>query len=99
MTDIVERLRIIEPDAPGSKSHCFRNPDGPEAADEIEQLREALQSTCKIVELMCKAFKIEPEDFVINVSANKENGETRIVRSISAQEVLGQARSALGEKE
>jgi len=42
MTDIVERLLIIEPDAPGSKSHCFRNPDGPEAAHEIERLREAL---------------------------------------------------------
>ena len=43
MTDIVERLRIIEPDAPGSKSHCFRNPDGPEAADEIERLRKSLR--------------------------------------------------------
>ena len=45
MTDLVERLRIVEPDAPGSKSYCFRNPDGPEAADEIERLRATLDQT------------------------------------------------------
>ena len=43
MTDLVERLRIVEPDAPGSKSYCFRNPDGPEAAAEIERLRRENQ--------------------------------------------------------
>lgn len=65
--------------------------------DEIERLREALQSTSTIIELMCRAFDLSPEDFVIKVNANKENGETRVVTSISAQEVLDKARAALGK--
>jgi hypothetical protein len=99
MTDIVERLRREVP-------HCDDPSDYGEsdllilkAADEIERLREALQSTSTMIELMCKAFDLSPDDFVIKVNANKENGETRVVTSISAQEVLDKARAALGEKE
>jgi hypothetical protein len=40
MADIVERLRHRYL-APGAE---LRNPDGPEAADEIERLREALRA-------------------------------------------------------
>lgn len=68
-------------------------------ADEIERLREALQSTSKMIELLCKCFDLEPDAFIIHVKANKENGETRVLRSISAQDVLDEARTALGEKE
>ena len=92
MTDIVERLRNGWRIELNDEELC-------EAADEIERLREAVQSTSKMIELMCKAFDISPEDFVINVNANKETGETRLLRSISAQEVLNKARTALGEKE
>ena len=70
-----------------------------EQDDEIKRLREALQSTSTMIELMCKVFDLSPEDFVINVNASKENGETRVVRSISAQEVLDKVRATLGEKE
>ena len=47
MDDIVERLRKVEPDAPGERTRWLRNPDGPEAADEIERLREALRYYAK----------------------------------------------------
>lgn len=46
MTDIVERLRAVDGNRPDSLGICtmwHRNPDGPEAADEIERLREALK--------------------------------------------------------
>lgn len=39
MTDLLERLRRVEPDKPGVRTRWYRNPDGPEAADEIERLR------------------------------------------------------------
>jgi hypothetical protein len=41
--DLVKRLRKVEPDAPGERTRWYRNPDGPEAADRIEQLEAALQ--------------------------------------------------------
>jgi hypothetical protein len=44
---IVERLRTVEPHrrtSPGQAcSNWYRNPDGPEAADTIEELVEALK--------------------------------------------------------
>lgn len=39
MTDILERLRQTE----GSVTRYYRNPDGPEAADEIERLRDRVK--------------------------------------------------------
>ena len=41
--DLVKRLRKVEPDAPGERTRWYRNPDGPEAADRIEQLEAALR--------------------------------------------------------
>ncbi len=38
MDDIAERLRKVEPDAPGERTRWYRNPDGPEAADRIDAL-------------------------------------------------------------
>lgn len=43
MTDLLERLRKVEPDKPGIRTRWHRNPDGPEAADEIERLRGDLE--------------------------------------------------------
>lgn len=40
--DLLTRLRKVEPDEPGERTRWYRNPDGPEAADEIERLRAAL---------------------------------------------------------
>ena len=40
--DLLQRLRKVEPDKPGERTRWYRNPDGPDAADEIERLREAL---------------------------------------------------------
>jgi hypothetical protein len=44
MNDIVERLRKVEPNGTDSEyaTNWYRNPDGPEAADEIERLRAKL---------------------------------------------------------
>lgn len=39
--DLLARLRKVDPDTPGERTRWYRNPDGPEAADRIEQL-EAL---------------------------------------------------------
>jgi len=41
--DLVKRLRKIEPDTPGIRTRWHRNPDGPEAADCIEQLERLLE--------------------------------------------------------
>jgi hypothetical protein len=41
--DLVKRLRKVEPDAPGERTRWYRNPDGAEAADHIEQLEAALR--------------------------------------------------------
>jgi len=44
MTDIVERLMRQIETGPDVEDIVFINPDGPEAADEIERLRKALQT-------------------------------------------------------
>ena len=103
MTDILQELREPLPKVEGYNGE-YVDEDAvlsifKDAADTIERLREALQSTSTMIELMCKVFDLSPEDFVINVNASKENGETRVVRSISAQEVLDKVRVTLGEKE
>jgi hypothetical protein len=41
MSDLLERLRTVE----GKTTKWYRNPDGPEAADEIERLRAELSET------------------------------------------------------
>ena len=38
--DIVGRLRSVSPDKDGSRPKWYINPDGTEAADEIERLRQ-----------------------------------------------------------
>ena len=52
--DLLARLRKVEPDAPGERTRWYRNPDGPEAADEIERLRAALELfACKCGPYRC----------------------------------------------
>lgn len=67
--------------------------------DEIERLREALQGAKTIINLLCQGFDVEPENVVINVTSENENGEEVFVKSISAQDVLTKIRAALGEEE
>lgn len=50
MTDLVKRLRKVEPDIPGERTRWYRNPDGQEAADRIEQLESALLKCASIAE-------------------------------------------------
>ena len=38
--DLLQRLRKVEPDGEGERTRWYRNPDGLEAADEIERLRQ-----------------------------------------------------------
>ena len=40
--DLLQRLRKVEPDGEGERTRWYRNPDGLEAADKIERLRETL---------------------------------------------------------
>ena len=94
MTDIVEQLRKHHED--------IGLPDNVEswltaAADEIERLREALQGAKTIINLLCQGFDVEPENVVINVTSENEDGEEVFVKSISAQDVLTEIRAALGD--
>ena len=54
MTDIVERLRKVESSTQNMSNsvttNWYRNPDGPEAADEIERLRARLAEAMKYVQ-------------------------------------------------
>ena len=38
--DLLQRLRKVEPDGEGERTRWYRNPDGLEAATEIERLRQ-----------------------------------------------------------
>ena len=42
--DLLQRLRKVEPDGEGERTRWYRNPDGLEAANEIERLRGALKT-------------------------------------------------------
>ena len=50
MDDLLNRLRVVDP--PGGNEHStrwYRNPDGPEAADEIERLQEELADAMEVL--------------------------------------------------
>ena len=52
MSDIVETLRKVEHGPtrqPGVTTNWYRNPDGPEAADEIERLRARLETAERLL--------------------------------------------------
>lgn len=70
-----------------------------EAKKEIERLRAAAGCADLIIKLMCVAFDIEPEDFVVNLTADAENGERKTIKKVSAQQILDQVRAAIGEEE
>ena len=102
MRDIVERLRIGRETCGVDMCRIREAKSGctcAEAADEIERLREALQGAKTIINLLCQGFDVEPENVVINVTSENEDGEEVFVKSISAQDVLTEIRAALGEKE
>lgn len=42
MSDLLERLRRVEGGGLTQETQYYRNPDGPEAADEIDRLRERI---------------------------------------------------------
>lgn len=42
--DLKQRLRKVEPDEPGERTRWYRNPDGLEAANRIEELEAAIFS-------------------------------------------------------
>jgi len=80
--DLVKRLRKVEPDAPGERTRWYRNPDGPEAADRIEQLESALRLGIDMREKQKAYFK----------DRSKEN----LIASKQAESAFD--RAALGEK-
>lgn len=41
--DLLARLRQVDPPGDGQRTRWYRNPDGPEAAAEIERLQAALR--------------------------------------------------------
>ena len=54
MTDIVERLCAVERsevcETTRTITNWYRNPDGPEAAEEIIRLRSAIEAACKALQ-------------------------------------------------
>lgn len=68
-------------------------------ADKIDTLRDAAGCGSLIIRLMCEAFEIEPEEFVVNLMSDTPDGERKTVKKVSAQQILDQIRAALGEKE
>ena len=56
--DLVKRVREVEPDAPGERTRWYRNPDGPEAADRIEQLEAALKKAPEIAHDLGELFRV-----------------------------------------
>lgn len=67
--------------------------------DIVERLQGELKSTIFLVEAMCQVFDVNPNDFVLSLTKNKEGTEPQVVKEITARDVLDQARSALEEKE
>ena len=65
--DIVKRLRKVDPDKEGERTRWYRNPDGPEAADEIERLRKALHHCVKALAEFEKDSNLPIEQFQYNV--------------------------------
>lgn len=51
MDDLLQRLRKVEPDAPGERTRWYRNPDGPEAADRIEALEQELYAMKRLADV------------------------------------------------
>jgi hypothetical protein len=60
--DLVKRLRKVEPDTPGERTRWYRNPDGPEAADEIERLRRANSRLVDALSLLLNASSEDEHD-------------------------------------
>ena len=82
--DLVKRLRKVEPDAPGERTRWYRNPDGPEAADRIEALEQALHEIASNNFLHLTWHSTAP----MPMERYKDN----------CYEMMNIARAALGEK-
>ena len=54
--DLLQRLRKVEPDGEGECTRWYRNPDGLEAADEIERLRLREETLSGIIDGMTARF-------------------------------------------
>lgn len=91
MSDLLERLRRVENgDGTGDHvSHWYRNPDGPEAAAEIERLREQLatQETAILSKSLLELIdKWNPEAFAFIGSPALGCGTTREVQKSQGAE-------------
>lgn len=82
MIDIATRLRKVEPDAPGERTRWYRNPDGPEAADEIERLRADNDRLREALEYL----------------VDEQNGPPLLGHEHSWRIAMEKARAALGEE-
>ena len=56
MSDLIERLREVQ----GNVTKSYRNPEGPEAADEIERLTAENKRLTEIVRIAKRHVKICP---------------------------------------
>lgn len=54
VSDLLERLRKVEPDKPGDRTRWYRNPDGPEAADRIATQRIVIESYADSCKAACE---------------------------------------------
>jgi hypothetical protein len=103
--DLVKRLRKIEPDTPGIRTRWHSNPDGPEAADRIEQ-QDRLLALTGTINAQLMELSIEQKDRITDLE--KRNAELEAALQGIFEEANGDfpdigdikftASAALGEK-
>jgi hypothetical protein len=95
MTDIVERLMRQIETGPDVEDIVFINPDGPEAADEIERLRKALSANIAAALHIADVADIDVDGTVITIR-RMPSGEVIAKKSWAA--ILGDGNAALEGK-
>jgi len=91
MTDLVKRLRKVEPDAPGERTRWYRNPDGPEAADRIETLEAALQLGIEMREKQKAYFKRRFQDVLLDCKKAEQDFDKAVRVALAGEKKDGQA--------
>jgi hypothetical protein len=107
MSDLIERLRRVESSSNGERisqpvTNWLRNPDGPEAADEIGRLRNKLNTDSQNFEIECHKATIDTLRRAL-AEARAERSEyhgkaaAQLVLREKAERELAEARAVIGK--